>query len=268
MPYEVTIPSVTANTPVDIYYCNFLLDSCVYVATVSTFPYTFVVPQSYVGQGLYIKIIDTNGCIVSDVTPTPTPSITPSITPSKSMTPTPGLSPSATPTVTPTKTETPTPTPTISNTPPPTPSISNTPPPTPTISNTPPPTPPPPTPTPTPFNTSWYFIHGTGLGANCTGSYLEIKRNGTQVVLSMIPTGSSSGTLNLSVGDQIEIRVDTGNQLGYGCKNAYAKYDAQQLVELQEINYNSVVINATVSQLDIDYGITICGTIGGGICLV
>ena len=43
----VTISSVTANTPVNIYYCDSTGASCVYVATVSTFPYTFDVPDPY-----------------------------------------------------------------------------------------------------------------------------------------------------------------------------------------------------------------------------
>ena len=43
----VTISSVTANTPVNIYYCDSTGSSCVYVETVSVFPYTFNVPDPY-----------------------------------------------------------------------------------------------------------------------------------------------------------------------------------------------------------------------------
>ena len=47
MGQQVTITSVTANTPVEIYYCDSMSASCVYVATVSTFPFIFDVPDPY-----------------------------------------------------------------------------------------------------------------------------------------------------------------------------------------------------------------------------
>ena len=56
MPQSVTITSVTANTPVEIYYCNSFSASCVYVSTVSVFPYTFDVPSPYDETNIVIKI--------------------------------------------------------------------------------------------------------------------------------------------------------------------------------------------------------------------
>jgi hypothetical protein len=126
---------------------------------------------------------------------------------------------------------------------------------------------PPPTVTPT-NNTSWYFTHGAGLYSACTGSYLEIIRNGSQLLITnlAITTGSQFGTLNLTAGDQLIIRVNTGNQMGFGCQDAYVRYDSQQLVVDSQTGYTNAEINVTVTQNDIDFGIVICGTIGGGIC--
>ena len=120
MSQQVTITSVTANTPVEIYYCDSTSGSCVYVQTVSTFPYTFDVPDPYDTEDFVIKIIDTQGCIDGDIiyiTPTPTPSITPSQTITPTVTTTPTNTPSHTPTTTPTITVTSTVTPTITPTP-------------------------------------------------------------------------------------------------------------------------------------------------------
>ena len=124
----VTITSVTANTPVDIYYCDSMSENCVYVSTVSTFPYTFEVFPPYNTENINLKIIDSQNCEVIETilisptptptntkTPTPTPSITPSITPTNTITPTITPTNTTTPTVTPTITSTPTPTPVVSS---------------------------------------------------------------------------------------------------------------------------------------------------------
>jgi len=124
MSQQVTITSVTANTPVDIYYCNSMSGSCVFVSTVATFPFTFNVPPPYNETNIIIKIEDVNGCIDGDViyiTPTPTSSVTPTVTKTPTNTPT----STQTPTVTPTMTQTPTTT--ITTTPTNTPTPSTTP---------------------------------------------------------------------------------------------------------------------------------------------
>lgn len=128
MSQEVTISSVTANTPVEIYYCDSMSASCVYVATVSTFPYTFDVPAPYDEQDFVVKIIDCQSCEIGhtiEISPTPTNTITPTITPTSTVTPTVSLTPTLTPTVTPSLTPTNTITPTITSTPTETPVISS-----------------------------------------------------------------------------------------------------------------------------------------------
>jgi hypothetical protein len=121
MPQSVTITSVTANTPVEIFYCDSTSGSCVYVSTVSVFPYTFDVPSPYDETNIVIKIEDVNGCVDGDIiyiTPTPTSSNTPTATQTPTVTPT----NTSTPTVTPTQTITPTTTITTTPTNTPTPS--------------------------------------------------------------------------------------------------------------------------------------------------
>lgn len=53
MPLEITISSVTANTPVDIYVCELDGSNCAYISTVSTFPFTFSAPQCV--EGTYLS---------------------------------------------------------------------------------------------------------------------------------------------------------------------------------------------------------------------
>jgi hypothetical protein len=111
MSQEITITSVTANTPVEIYYCDSIGDNCVYVATVSVFPYTFNVPPPYDNQDIIVKIIDTQSCVnelIIPISPTPTPSVTSTPTNTPSYTPTNTITPTKTSTQTPTKTSTPT----------------------------------------------------------------------------------------------------------------------------------------------------------------
>ena len=102
MSQQVTISSVTANTPVDIYYCDSMSASCVYVATVSTFPFTFDVLDPYDDTKFVIKIVDTQSCEIGQVI-----LVTPTQTPTNTATPTQTI------TVTPTNTSTNTPTPSI-----------------------------------------------------------------------------------------------------------------------------------------------------------
>ena len=128
MSQDVTISSVTANTPVDIYYCDSMSASCVYVATVATFPYTFEVPDPYDNGDFIVKIIDTQSCEIGQiilVTPTPTPTNTVTPTPTQTVTPTITSTITPTPSVTPTNTITPTITPTITSTPTATPVIAS-----------------------------------------------------------------------------------------------------------------------------------------------
>jgi hypothetical protein len=127
MGQQVTITSVTANTPVEIYYCDSMSANCVYVATVSTFPFIFDVPDPYDLTDYIIQIVDVNGCVDTDtilITPTPTSSITPTTTQTPTFTPTTTQTPTFTPTQTMTQTQTPSYTPTYTPTPTSTPVVS------------------------------------------------------------------------------------------------------------------------------------------------
>jgi hypothetical protein len=120
MSQQVTITSVTANTPVEIFYCDSFSANCVYVSTVSVFPFTFDVPLPYAENNIVIKIEDTNGCVdgeVIPITPAPTSSVTPTLTRTPTNTPTTTITPTITPTVSPTQTQTPTNTSTTTPTP-------------------------------------------------------------------------------------------------------------------------------------------------------
>lgn len=122
MGQQVTITSITANTPVEIYYCGPTSGDCVYVETISTVPYTFEVPDPVDYVDFLIKMVDVNGCIDGEfvyITPTPTSSVTPTVTQTPTNTPT----KTSTPTVTQTMTQTPTITTTTTPTNTPTPSV-------------------------------------------------------------------------------------------------------------------------------------------------
>jgi hypothetical protein len=138
MAIQVTISSITGQSPYDIYICQTGGTSCFYMTTIGSVPYVFDIPAPYNTSDAYmLKIIDNNGCVITgvepvttcpNVTPTPTPTntetptntptqtSTPTITPTTTMTPTPGLSPSPTSTQTATPTNTPTITPTTTMT--------------------------------------------------------------------------------------------------------------------------------------------------------
>ena len=127
MSLEIIIQSVTANTPVEIFYYSYNESSKgpeQYVSTVATFPYIFYVEAPYDEQDLYVKLVDTQGCETiiefpasAPDTPTPTPTITQTITVTPTLTKTPTTTPTNTPTVTKTPTKTPTRTPTNTPTP-------------------------------------------------------------------------------------------------------------------------------------------------------
>lgn len=127
MGQQVTITSVTANTPVEIYYCDSFSANCVYVATVATFPFSFDVPNPYDFVDYVIEIRDVNGCVDTNtvlITPTQTTSVTPTMTLTPTNTPTNTSTPTQTPTQTPTNTTTSTTTPTTTPTPSVTPVVS------------------------------------------------------------------------------------------------------------------------------------------------
>ncbi len=124
MVIQVSIYTITGQSPYDIYICQTGGTGCFYMATTSSTPYVFDIPAPYNTSDAYmLKIIDDNGCVITgigsvepcvSVTPTVTPTITPTVTPTNTVTPTVTPTTTATPTVTPTNTVTPTITPTAS----------------------------------------------------------------------------------------------------------------------------------------------------------
>lgn len=137
MPQTIEITSWTANTPVNVYYCNYDGTGCVLVGAYNSVPFDFVVPSPLSENNYLIKIVDNALCEVIKyiVNVTLTPTVTPTSTPTPGVTPTNTVTPS----VTTTQTQTPTSTIGLSTTPTPT----NTTTPTVTPTNTPTTSPPP-----------------------------------------------------------------------------------------------------------------------------
>ncbi len=67
MPTNITINNITGTTPFNIYLCDNLSTVCVYIDTISTFPYSFDVPTIMDSQNEFnLKIVDNNGCVKYD----------------------------------------------------------------------------------------------------------------------------------------------------------------------------------------------------------
>jgi hypothetical protein len=120
MSLSVTIQAFTANTPVEVYYCDSISANCQFVSSISDVPLGFTVASPYDETDVLIKIIDSLGFEKAEfifITPTPTPSVTTSVTPTVTTTPTNTKTPTPTPTITSSQTPTPTifvsPTPTL-----------------------------------------------------------------------------------------------------------------------------------------------------------
>lgn len=135
MSKQITIFTLQGNQPYQVSVCDSSFSNCQQVAVIndSDIPYTFVVPSPYdLDNTVYVKIVDSIGCVITDTYsfPTPAPTRTPQPTPTMTPTPTPTINPNCdvtyyiwTPTPTPTSTPTPTltPTPLPTRTPNPTP---------------------------------------------------------------------------------------------------------------------------------------------------
>ena len=66
MAVQVTINSVTGQSPYDIYICQSGGTGCFYITTVSTIPYVFDIPVPYdVSSSYMLKIIDSNNCVIT-----------------------------------------------------------------------------------------------------------------------------------------------------------------------------------------------------------
>jgi hypothetical protein len=69
MGVQVTINSITGQSPYDVYICQSGGTNCFYITTISNTPYIFDIPVPYDTSSSYmLKIIDTNNCIISGTT--------------------------------------------------------------------------------------------------------------------------------------------------------------------------------------------------------
>ena len=68
MAIQVSISSITGQSPYDIYICQTGGTSCFYMTTISSAPYIFDIPSPYNTSDAYmLKIIDNNGCVISGI---------------------------------------------------------------------------------------------------------------------------------------------------------------------------------------------------------
>jgi hypothetical protein len=66
MALQVTINSITGQSPYDVYICQTGGTGCYYMTTISSAPYNFDIPAPYDTSSSYmLKLIDSNGCIIS-----------------------------------------------------------------------------------------------------------------------------------------------------------------------------------------------------------
>jgi hypothetical protein len=68
MAVQVTINSITGQSPYNLYICQSNGSGCFYVTTITTTPYVFDIPSPYDTSSSYmLKVVDDNGCIISGV---------------------------------------------------------------------------------------------------------------------------------------------------------------------------------------------------------
>jgi hypothetical protein len=68
MALQVTIDSITGQSPYDVYICQTLGTSCFYMTTITTTPYIFDIPAPYDTSDAYmLKIIDNEGCVITGI---------------------------------------------------------------------------------------------------------------------------------------------------------------------------------------------------------
>ena len=66
MALQVTINSITGQSPYDVYICQTGGTGCFYISTISSTPYVFDIPAPYnVSPNYMVKAIDANNCVIS-----------------------------------------------------------------------------------------------------------------------------------------------------------------------------------------------------------
>jgi hypothetical protein len=68
MAVQVTINSITGQSPYDVYICQSNGGGCFYITTITTTSYVFDIPSPYDTSSSYmLKVVDANNCIISGV---------------------------------------------------------------------------------------------------------------------------------------------------------------------------------------------------------
>ena len=68
MAVQVTINSITGQSPFDIYICQSNGTGCFYISTITSTPYVFDITEPYDSSTLYmLKVIDGNNCTITGV---------------------------------------------------------------------------------------------------------------------------------------------------------------------------------------------------------
>jgi hypothetical protein len=68
MAVQVTISSITGQSPYDVYICQSNGSGCFYISTITTTPYVFDIPAPYDTSSSYLlKVVDANICTISGV---------------------------------------------------------------------------------------------------------------------------------------------------------------------------------------------------------
>lgn len=69
MSVVVNISNITGASPYDIYICQTGGTGCFYVSTITSTPYSFLIPEPYNNSPAYmLKIIDNFNCVITGVT--------------------------------------------------------------------------------------------------------------------------------------------------------------------------------------------------------
>lgn len=68
MALQVTINSITGQSPYDVYICQTGGTGCFYISTISSAPYVFDIPPPYDSSTVYmLKVIDNIGCVITGI---------------------------------------------------------------------------------------------------------------------------------------------------------------------------------------------------------
>jgi hypothetical protein len=69
MAVQVTIDSITGQSPYNVFVCQPNGSACFYITTITSTPYVFDIPSPYNTSPAYmLKIIDNQNCIISGTT--------------------------------------------------------------------------------------------------------------------------------------------------------------------------------------------------------